>query len=401
MTRRTARLALPVAFLALTFSSGATMLAVMVTVASGRSAGWAVPVAVLCASVPQIVLAPLAAPLLDRVGPRRVVIASTAAQAALLLTAAAFPIMPVLIGVVAAKSAVSALDGAAFMLLAERASRAEGSDTAARAFARLDTARLIGSLLGPALGGVVMHLIGVSWVFMIDAVAVGACGIAVFFTPRGDFGTSTAPTTWWQRVREAPALLFQNPTTRVALAGLSTAIVFTSFYAVAEVLYALDVLELDPLGYGVLSLCFVIGRLVGAQAGGRVTVQAAPRLLLAATCVMGMGLLLPGVWHSVIAAGAGFAIAGLANATQVAAIRLIVIGAVPDDLRGRSLSTMASVNQTAGVLGTAAAAPVVAGLGPAGTLVLAGAGTLLVGVTAAAFRSRSAPRPVSARRGPS
>lgn len=116
--------------------------------------------------------------------------------------------------------------------------------------------------------------------------------------------------------------------------------------------------------------------------------------LIVATLIMGTGLLVPGLWHSTIAAGAGFAIAGFANATQVAAIRLIVIGAVPDDVRGRSLSTMGSVNQTAGVLGTAIAAPVVAGLGPSGTLVIAGAGTILAAMAPALARALLKDRPM-------
>ncbi len=221
-----------------------------------------------------------------------------------------------------------------------------------------------------------MQSIGTSWVFVIDAVAIGACGVIVFFARHGDGAADVSSDTWWQRVKEAPTLLFENPETRAALLGLAAAIIFTSFYAVAEVLYALDVLELDPIGYGILSQCFVIGRLIGAQIGGRVTAESAPRWLILATCIMGAGLLLPGIWHSVIAAGVGFAFAGLANAAQVASIRLIVIGAVPEHVRGRSLSTMGSVNQTAGIVGTAAAALVVAGVGASGTLMLAGIGTL-------------------------
>lgn len=88
---------------------------------------------------------------------------------------------------------------------------------------------------------------------------------------------------------------------------------------------------------------------------------------------------------SSVAAGIGFAVAGVANAIQVAAIRLIVLDAAPPEVRGRSLSTMGTVNQTAGVLGTAGAGVALAALGPAGTLVVAGAGTVLAAVFSAVF----------------
>lgn len=109
------------------------------------------------------------------------------------------------------------------------------------------------------------------------------------------------------------------------------------------------------------------------------------RWLLIATLLMGVGLIVPGLIHSSVAAGIGFAVAGVANAIQVAAIRLIVVDAVPSEVRGRSLSTMGTVNQTAGVLGTAGAGLALAVLGPAGTLVVAGAGTVLAAVFGAVF----------------
>ncbi|MCT2222777.1 hypothetical protein [Microbacterium paraoxydans] len=62
---------------------------------------------------------------------------------------------------------------------------------------------------------------------------------------------------------------------------------------------------------------------------------------------------------------------------HVAAIRLIVVSAVPESTRGRALAAMGSVTQTAGYAGTALAAPLVVAVGPAGALAVAGIGTLL------------------------
>lgn len=384
----TARLALPLAYLITTVSASAMMLAIMVTVARGQGASWAVPAVLLALTVPQIVLAPLAAPLLDKLGPRKIVAGSTITQAAILCVAAAVPAIPVIVGALTLRAAVSALDSAALMLLADRAPRSSAKDSTARAFARLDTARLLGGFIGPVIGGLAVQAIPLSYIFIVQAFATLLVGVIAARYPQVSWAPSGPVVTWWQKVKEAPTLLFRHPTARIALAGLVAAIVFTSFFSVAEVLYSLTVLNLSPLGVAILTQCFIIGRLLGARLGARVTSASASLWLIIATGAMGTGLVIPGMLHWVIAAGVGFGIAGVANAVQVASIRLIVVDAVPDDVRGRSLSTMGSVNQTAGVVGTALAAPALGAMGPAGLLIVAGCGTLAAAAISAAVHIR-------------
>lgn len=361
------------------------MLAVLVAVAQGESRNWAVPAVLLCVSIPQIALAPFAAPLLDRLGPRPIVVASGAAQVAALVCAAVFPELAVILCVLVFTASISALDSAGMLLLADRAPRETSSETAARAFARLDTARLLGSFIDPVLGGVALEHLSLSWVFLAEAAAVGVLALTAMFYPQVQWEAAGATATWWRRVKEAPALLFRNRVARVALTGLAAAIVFTSFFSAAQAIYGVETLDLSPIGVAVLAQAFVLGRLLGAHWAGRLTGDVAYRWLLIATLLMGVGLIVPGLIHSSVAAGIGFAVAGVANAIQVAAIRLIVVDAVPSEVRGRSLSTMGTVNQTAGVLGTAGAGLALAVLGPAGTLVVAGAGTVLAAVFGAVF----------------
>lgn len=361
------------------------MLAVLVAVAQGESRNWAVPAVLLCVSIPQIALAPFAAPVLDRLGPRPIVVASGAAQVAALVCAAVFPELAVILCVLVFTASISALDSAGMLLLADRAPRETSSETAARAFARLDTARLLGSFIGPVLGGVALEHLSLSWVFLAEAAAVGVLALTAMFYPQVQWEAAGATATWWRRVKEAPALLFRNRVARVALTGLAAAIVFTSFFSAAQAIYGVETLDLSPIGVAVLAQAFVLGRLLGAHWAGRLTGDVAYRWLLIATLLMGVGLIVPGLIHSSVAAGIGFAVAGVANAIQVAAIRLIVVDAVPSEVRGRSLSTMGTVNQTAGVLGTAGAGLALAVPGPAGTLVVAGAGTVLAAVFGAVF----------------
>lgn len=389
------RLSLPLAHLIATVSSSATMLAVMVTAAQGDAASWAVAAVLLSAAVPAIIFAPLAAPLLDKFGPRKVVVVSTMVQAVILLITAAAPTTAVLIAMVAARASVSALDSAALMLLVDRSPRSNAPDSTARAFARLDTARLIGSLIGPLLGGIAAQSLDLSWLFLAQTATVAILGFVAGWYPQKEWEHVATSSTWWHRVTEAPALLFRNNAARAALSGLILAIVFTSIFSTAQTLYSLNVLDLDPIGIAILTQCFVVGRLLGSRIGARVTTDRASTWLLGATAAMGVGLLLPGLVHSSIVAGIGFAAAGLANAVQVAAIRLVVVSAVPDGTRGRALAAMGSVNQTAGVAGTALAAPILVLVGPAGALTVAGAGTLLAAILALAMNRKQPDEPRS------
>lgn len=367
------------------------MLAVMVSFAQGEAGGWAVSAVLLCVAIPQIILAPLAAPLLDKFGPRRVVVTSATIQVALLLCVAAIPTTPVIIVIIAARSCIASLDSAALMLLADRGPRSEESETNSRAFARLDTARLVGGLIGPILGGIGLEKLGLPWLFLAQAGTIAVLGaVAVFYQQRQV--PQPPPTSWWHRVREAPAILFRHTSARAALSGLVLAIIFTSLFSTAQPLFAVNVLALTPVGVAVMTQFFVLGRIIGSRLSSRLKQSNASGWLLRATVLMGVGLLLPGIAQTNVTAAVGFAIAGVANAVQVASIRLIVVGAVPEHTRGRALAAMGSVNQTAGVLGTALAAPTLALVGPPGALTVAGTGTVLAAALTAFLRLRNKDR---------
>ncbi|WP_427884683.1 MFS transporter [Kribbella sp. GL6] len=382
-----ARFGLPGAYLGTTFANGATMIAVMVTVAGNAGTGWAVSAVLFCQAVPQIALATLAAPLVDRIDPRKIVLISSAAQALIVLGAATHPAVSVLVSMVLLKSIASALDAPALLLLAERVKQKD-SDSEARSFARMDTARLIGSLLGPLTGGLIVQSLGVAWVLVMDAGVLLVLATLTMLTPSRRPAAEATPQSWWTRVKAAPQLLLTQATPRVAILGLVASIVFTSFYSVAEVLYGLKTLNLPPLGYAVLGQCFIVGRIAGSRLGAHVTGQRAQPWLFMSTLSMGVGLLLPGIVVSPYVAGFGFAVAGFSNAVQVASIRIIVVGSVPENVKGRALSTMGSVNQSAGLIGTTAAAPVLGAVGPAMTLLVAGGGTLVTALLAAVARMR-------------
>ncbi|MGW0182991.1 MFS transporter [Nocardia sp. NPDC003345] len=237
---------------------------------------------------------------------------------------------------------------------------------------------MTGMLAGPALGGAAVGLLGFSFTMVVDAAAT--CLLVALLaalrlqrTPPESRGKRPP---WWKQVTEAPALLATDAAIRAAMAALAAAIIFTAIFTVAEVFYVRDTLGATPLLYGVATTAFVIGRLITSSwIAGRIPPGRQAETLVFAGLLMGVGLAGAGLSHSLIGAMAGFAAAGIANSLQVSAISVLISTHVPAEVKGRAFAAMGSFNNAATVLGTILGAPAVAAAGPAGALILAGAGT--------------------------
>ncbi|GAB20081.1 putative drug resistance transporter [Gordonia effusa NBRC 100432] len=373
-------LALACAQLTATATSMGTSTAVAVVVAKSGYGSWAIAAILLIGALPSLVLAPLAAPLLDGRRLGRLVMTAGLAEAIALALTAIHPNVGLLIAMAGVIAVVSTLSAPALLTLAQRSSE----HTTARSFARMDTARIAGMFLGPAIGGALVQWSSISVVLLVDAACAITLALVAAWVPEAIEQGMSKPASWWTKVREAPALLWSDVRVRGAMMGLCAAIVFTSVYSVAEALYALHTLSLPPLGYAVLGQCFIAGRLAGSRVAARITSDQAPRILVYAGLAMGVALAIPGLVPNPWLAGIFFAVAGIANAVQVAAIRLVIVDAVPEATQPRALSTMGSVNTAAMLCGFMLGAPVVAALSPPSGLILAGVGTALMVLAGAA-----------------
>ena len=159
---------------------------------------------------------------------------------------------------------------------------------------------------------------------------------------------------------------------------LATGVVFTAVFSVADILLVTQTLGLNGLGYAVIVQAFVVGRLLGAGTGARITRDRAVIWLYGGGLLMGAGLVLAGTVAHPVSVGAGFFVAGVANALQVAAIRMVFVRVLPDHVMAKALSSLGSVNNAAMVVGVVAAAPLIGLVGAAGALVVAGVGTAVV-----------------------
>ncbi|BAS09301.1 hypothetical protein AHiyo4_27230 [Arthrobacter sp. Hiyo4] len=92
--------------------------------------------------------------------------------------------------------------------------------------------------------------------------------------------------------------------------------------------------------------------------------------------LMGAALLTVALGNSIILAFVGFLLTGAANSLQALAIRSIVHDRLDHSTLGRAFSSIGALNNGATLLGATAGAPLVALLGGAGTLAIAGIGTM-------------------------
>lgn len=336
----------------------------------------------------QIFIAPLLAPLFDRYSARSIAIAATICEVVLLGIILVVPIAPVLIGVSLLSSALAGLSIPALFTIADEYSDEKNQ---AETFSMLDTARLVGSFAGPALGGLLLDIWSLRTAISVE-IAANLVALVVILAlrhanPPLEGEDESKPQSVLARVLEAPALLLRNEQSRAALMSIWAAIIFTSVFSVALVFYAVDVLEAGGLGYAFLMQAFVVGRILGARRSRTIAPPRALAVLTVCGIIMGISIALTGILHNLVVAIACFFIAGICNALQVAALRLVITSAVPAELQPKALSSMDSVNTSAMLVGYIIGAPIVTAVGPALALVISGSGTALLTVLSPLVRN--------------
>lgn len=139
--------------------------------------------------------------------------------------------------------------------------------------------------------------------------------------------------------------------------------------------------------YAIVAQCFIVGRIIGARISARLTEANALPTLVKAGAAMGLCIAIPGFVPSLFVCIPFFALAGVCNALQVAALRMVIVDSVRPAIKPKALSTMGTVNNSAMLVGYIVGAPVVASIGPSLALVVAGLGTILFTVLPPTWRA--------------
>lgn len=370
-----------------------TVVALLLALQEQGASAYVVSALVLVELLPSVFLGPVLAPLLDRFETARVVSVTLALRALVGAGIAFAPTTGGLLALVAAAAVVSAVDSPAMSLLVP-AAVPPGRDVAV-GYARSDTCRTIGALVGPAAAGALVSVIGTRPTLLVDAGTFALLLVAIRTTGVRKMPENSPPgQSWWRQVAVGPRTLFGDRTTAASVAALASAIVFTAMITVAEVFFVRQELHQPEAVYGALVTVGALGRLVASGlVAPRVPAHRQQVALWSGGVLMGVGLLVVAGWPSVVTTVGGLFIIGVANSVQSLAIRSIVHRRTPHDARGRAFAAMLGTNNAATMAGTAAGGPAVALLGGGGTLLLAGLGTLLVTLGSSAWLLRRTSSP--------
>ncbi|MGQ5264155.1 MFS transporter [Micromonospora sp. ZYX-F-536] len=346
--------------------------------------GLAVSGLLLAATLPLVLLAPLAGRLADRVDSRTLLVTVGLAQAAIcaLLALADHPVLVVgLVTLLACGLAVTQPCLAALLPAMVR------PEDLPRASAISQTAVSLGALGGPVLAGLLVGQFGTRVPLLLDAATYLALVVAglLLRTRRG--GRRSAATTatpanpggtakGW-RLRRDPLMLVMVVSTAVVIAAIGG-------INVIEVFFIRETLNGSPTTYGLVSAAWMAGMLPGGWLAARL----ARRLTDDAALVRGVLVTLAGCSLMVLLAATVptaallvplWLVGGAANGGENVFANLLIARRVPEAVRARAYASYGAAVQggsmTGFLLGGALLAaapprPLIAGAGVAGLLVV-------------------------------
>ncbi|MCI4063752.1 MFS transporter [Micromonospora sp. R77] len=360
--------------------------------------GLAVSGLLLAATLPLVVLAPLAGRLADRIDSRTLLVVVGSAQAAVCAALAWTDRQVVIVGLVALLSCGLAVTQPCLAALLPRMVR---PDDLPRAGALNQTAVSLGALAGPVLAGLLVGQFGTRVPLLVDAgtyLALVAAGLLLRTRRGGGSGaTATAaatPAPAW-RLRTDPLML-------AMVVGTAAVITAIGGINVVEVFFIRETLDSSATVYGLVGAAWMAGMLPGSWLAARV----ARRLTHDAALVRGVLVTLAGCSLMVVLAAAVPAAAllvplwllgGAANGGDNVFATVLTARRVPEARRARAYALTGAAVQGGSMvgylLGGALLAvlpprPVIAGFGITGLLVVLAFVPVVAGATR---RARTGP----------
>lgn len=245
-----------------------------------------------------------------------------------------------------------------------------------RATALSSSGGQIAQIAGPALGGIGYGL-GAGWIYCVAA-ALYLCGFACIASMSIDRAPPRREPTTWRTLFAGITFIFQR---RILLGTLSLDLFAVLLGGATALLpmFAKDVLQVGPQGLGLLRAAPAAGALVMSVWLARRPIRrrAGPKLLVA-VAVFGAAQLVFGLstlfWLSL----AALAVSGAADMVSIVVRQTLVQLETPDAMRGRVSAVNGLFIGASNQLGEFESGATAAWLGPVGSVVLGGVGTLAV-----------------------
>jgi MFS family permease len=204
------------------------------------------------------------------------------------------------------------------------------------------TAHSLPSIAGPAVGGLLVGLLGVAGAYLITSGAL-VLGLLMMLGVAASFGAvqRTSQESMGEDLREAIGYLREHGDLLKLTAAMLIPFILGQSYILLLPLFVEKELELGPVAFGALSAAVGIGSVAGALAVARFGEQRQIGLLmLAGLLATGVAGIVYGVSHSVYLTAFVLLIAGAGEAALFAAYDTLLLVRLPDEMRGRVMGLM-------------------------------------------------------------
>jgi MFS family permease len=332
----------------------------------------------LCNTIPRVITSMFAGRMVDRHGPRVVLIVANVLGlgGSLLQWASPTPLTLGLASIVA-----GAGFGAFLPAIGSMTPRVVEDEHLLGANAMLELCWQIGFIVGPLAGAVAIAAGGTRAPLLFDA-ATFVVGIACVVPLRLRAIDPAEAHADLPEEHEGGHFIrglkytWSLPVARFVLVLNSGMFVGISFFMVLEPLYVSDVLGAEPVVLGLLQTAFGIGAVAGAMVAARAERRVGPRLLAGAIGVCGTGMIIYTATRWVGVAGAGVAWWGVGIGLWAPVGRTMIHRGVPTTFHGRVNGVMSTVQSTLEVLPVLAAGQLASLVGIQPTLIGAGVTSL-------------------------
>lgn len=357
------------------FGDAMALIALTIRIHDTTGSGLAVSALLLADLLPLIGLAPVTGMIVDRFEARHVILWASVPQIVIAAGLAFAQGLPQILGLVFLLGCGFAAAGPA---LATLIPHVVDEERITEATAYVDVARWIGLTVGPVVAGGLAWGLGTRGALLIDSASFAVLTAGVFALRTRRPPAPSEEEGGWAEARAGIRYLASDRLLRLCVLVLAAVILLVGGANVAEVFFAKDVLHAGDWGYGVVAAAWTLGMAIGALVTGkRAPERSLAVLLLLGMVVVGVSTLLPALLPSLALTIGAWFVGGMANGTGNVALRSLVLHRVPENVRGRVLAAISGLFTAAQIVAMGLGGALVTGLGPRGTLAIAGAGDLL------------------------
>ena len=243
-------------------------------------------------------------------------------------------------------------------------------------------------VIGPAISGVLITVIGTGWVFLINAASFTAVFAALLaMRVRDLFEVERAPRAKGQ-VRAGFAYVLSRPDLRVLLATVFMVATFGLNFPLALAVLVRNTFGSGAATYGLLSTALAVGTLAGATLAARRAKAPRLRLFLGAVIVFGVFEILVGLMPNYVLVAILLVPTGALTLTFTTSAMNILQMSVPSDMRGRVMGIYMLCFLGGAPLGSPVLGLLADVLDPRAPLLIGGVVSLATGLFAAVYLLR-------------